>query len=255
MFFVVSKILSFLAQPLAIVGMLFVAGWIVRNQRWKKILIRTAFIILFITSNYFISNAVMRAWEMPVTTYESITKRYDYGVLLTGVTKTNMTPKDRVYFSRGADRAIHTLELYKLGIIKKMIISGGSGRLDGKGVLEADDLADFMKLAGVPDSVIIIEHESKNTHESAVEVSKLLPTLSGSKDVLLITSGYHLPRAIACFKKSGVNVDPFSTDPVSEPTRYTPENLIVPRPDAIGMWQTMIKEWVGYVVYWVADYL
>ena len=255
MFFVVSKVLSFLAQPLAIVAMLLIGGWLLKNQRWKKILLRTGFIMLFITSNYFISNALMRAWELPIIPYQSVTKTYDYGVLLTGVTKTAMTPKDRVYFSRGADRATHTLQLYKLGIIKKIIVSGGSGRLDGGGVREADDLADFLKMAGVPDSVIIIENASKNTHESAVEVSEILSTIEGSKEIVLITSGYHLRRSIACFNKVGITADPFSTDPVSEEIRYTPENLIVPKTDALMMWQIMMKEWVGFTVYWIVGYI
>ncbi len=255
MFFVFSKVLNFLAQPLAIIVMLLVASWVIRNQRWKKILSRTAFASLLITSNYFISNEVMHAWEWPVTTYKSINKTYDYGVLLTGVTKTDMVPKDRVYFSRGADRATHTLELYKLGIIKKIIVSGGSGRLDGGGVREADDLADFLRLAGVPDSVIIIENESKNTHESAEMVRTLLDKLEGSKEVLVITSGYHIPRSMACFRKAGIDADPFGTDPVSEPRIISLRNILVPRPEAILMWQIMIKEWVGFVAYWLAGYI
>lgn len=255
MFFVFSKVLSFLAQPMAIVAMLLIAGWFIKNQRWKKILLRTGFIMLFVTSNYFISNALMRLWEVPITPYKSITKTYDYGVLLTGVTKTAMTPKDRVYFGRGADRATHTIQLYKLGIIRKIIVSGGSGRLDGGGVREADDLADFLKMAGVPDSVIIIENESKNTHESAMRVSEILSKMDGGKDILLVTSGYHLRRSVACFRKAGIIAEPFATDPVSEQIRYTPENFLVPKPDAILMWQIMMKEWVGFVAYWIAGYI
>src|SRR4051812_46625279 len=238
MFFVVSKVLSFLAQPLAITVLILIASWLIKNQRWKKILRITSIFLLLFTSNYFIANDLMRAWEIPVTTFASITKKYDYGVLLTGVTKTNMTPKDRTYFGRGADRATHTMQLYKSGIIKKIIVSGGSGRLDGGGVREADDLADFLKLTGVPDSAIIIENESKNTHESAIRVSEILAKLEGSKEVLLVTSGYHMRRSLACFRKVGVQVVPFATDPVSEPRHYSPENLLVPKPEAIGMWQT-----------------
>lgn len=255
MFFVVSKILSFLAQPLAIIVILLLSGWIIKNGRWKKILIRTGFGLLLFTSNHFIANTVMRAWELPVVTYKTVTKTYDFGVLLTGVTKTEMTPKDRVYFGRGADRATNTLQLYKLGLIRKVIISGGSGRLDGSGIREADDLADFMKLAGVPAEDIIIENTSKNTHESAVEVSALLAGIGGQKEVLLITSGYHMRRALACFRKAGVAIDSFPVDPTSDVPRFTPDSLIVPRLDAMSMWQTMMKEWVGFAAYWVAGYI
>lgn len=255
MFFVVSKVLNFLTQPLAIVVILLLSGWLIRNARWKKILIRTGFGLLLFTSNYFIANAVMHAWELPIITYKSVNKTYDFGVLLTGVTKTEMTPKDRVYFSRGADRATNTLQLYKLGIIKKVIVSGGSGRLDGSGVREADDIADFLRLAGVLPEDIIIENISKNTHESAEEVSKLLAGMDGPKDLLLITSGYHMRRSLACFKKSGIGIDGFPVDPVSEPTRFTPDALLLPRLDAMYMWQSMLKEWVGFAVYWTVGYI
>ena len=255
MFFIFSKILSFLAQPLAIIVLLLIVSWVIRNQRWKKILSRTAFVMLLVTSNYFISNFVMRTWEIPITTFASISKTYDFGVLLTGVTKTNMTPKDRVYFNAGADRATHTLQLYKMGIIRKIIVSGGSGRLDGLGVREADDLAEFLQLAGVPKEDIIIENESKNTHESALRVSEILATIDGPKEVLLITSGYHLRRSMACFKKAGIKADRFSTNPISEPSKVNPYTLFVPSLDAMGMWQTLLKEWIGFVAYWFAGYI
>lgn len=255
MFFVVSKVLSFLAQPLPIVVLMLVASWLIRNQRWKKILSRTGLVILIFTSNYFISNEVMRKWELPVTPFKSITKTYDYGILLTGITKTNLPPKDRVYFTAGADRATHTLQLYKSGVIKKIIISGGSGRLDGGGIREADDIADFLRLAGVPNEDIIIENESKNTHESAMFVSNILSKIDGPKEILLITSGYHLRRSLACFRKVGITADPFATNPLSEPRVLTPGNLLIPRLDAMAMWQTMLKEWIGFVAYWLAGYI
>lgn len=255
MFFIFSKILAFLAQPLADIGMLFIAGWMVKNKRWKKILFTTGFVLFFFCSNFFIANEVMRAWETPVTPFAAITKKYDYAILLTGVTKTEMTPKDRVYFNHGADRATHTLQLYKLGIVKKVIISGGSGRLDGGDVLEAEDIANFMRLAGIPDEDLIIENQAKNTHESAVLVSDLLTKMEGPKELLLVTSAYHLPRSMACFKKAGVKVDPFAAEPSAEIRRYNLEVLLVPSIDAVTMWQTIIREWVGFVAYWFAGYI
>ncbi len=255
MFFVVSKVLAFLAQPLAIVVLLLIVSWVVRNARWKKIAARTAFVILLFTSNYFISNEVMKGWETPITTFESIQAPYDYGILLTGVTNTEMKPKDRVYFNRGADRATHTLQLYKLGLVKKVIISGGSGRLNGTGVREADDLADFLMLAGMPREDIIIENISKNTHESSVEVKKILDQIEGPKKLVLITSGYHMKRSLACFRKENLQPDHFATNPISQETRYTPDALFIPSLDAMNMWQTMLREWVGFVAYWLAGYI
>lgn len=255
MFFIFSKVLAFLAQPLAITVLLLIVSWLVRNQRWKKILRITSLSLLLFTSNYFIANEVMRIWEIPVTPFASLPKKYDYALLLTGVTKTNLNVTDRTYFGNGADRATHTLQLYKLGIVKKIIISGGSGRLDGGGVREADDIAKFLKMTGVPDSVIIIENESKNTHESAIRVSEILSKIEGSKEVLLVTSGYHMRRSLACFKKVGLHATGFAANPMSEPRNFSPFTLLVPKPEAIGLWQIVIKEWVGFVAYWFAGYI
>lgn len=255
MFFVVSKVFNFLAQPLTIIVLLFVASWLIRAPRWKKILNRSAFVTLFFSSNFFIANEAMRAWETPVTPFASITKTYDYGILLTGVTKTAMKPKDRVYFGRGADRATHTLHLYRLGLIRKIIISGGSGKLDGSGALEADDLADFLTMAGVPKSDLVIENRSKNTRESALFVSEILAGTEGSKETLLITSAYHVPRSLACFRKVGINCDPFAAEPIADERRINPSTLLVPSLEAMTIWQILWKEWVGFIAYWAAGYI
>ncbi len=254
MFFYLSKILAFLAQPLAVVFILLLVSRIVRPAHWRKRLLIAGISLLVFTSNYFIANEVMRAWETPVTPLTSL-GRYDYAIILTGVTRTEMKPKDRVYFTQGADRATHTLQLYKMGFVKKIIVSGGSGRLDGRGVKEADDLADFLVLAGVPKEDILIENESKNTRESAVAVAKLLSTVEGSKTLLLVTSGYHMRRALACFKKVDLAVEPFAVQPVSDERHFGLGLILIPRVDAIGMWQTMIREWVGIIVYWLAGYI
>ena len=255
MFFVLSKTLSFLVQPLVIVCIILLAGLVVRNTRYKKRLLLTGFLLLLFFSNEFIAIEAVRGWEVPVTPLSEIRKRYDYGILLTGVTKTTAIPRDRVYFARGADRATHTLQLYKLGIIRKVVVSGGSGRVFERDFREADELAGFFLMAGIPGEDLIIENNSNNTHESAVAVSALIEGLPGSRDCLLITSGYHVRRASACFNKAGLHADTFSTDPLAHPRVYGIGALLVPNLDAIGIWQSLFKEWTGMIAYWLAGYI
>ena len=147
-----------------------------------------------------------------------------------------------------------TRNMYKLGHIRKMIISGGTGRLLDVGVREADELATFMILAGVRPDDIVIENKSRNTHDSAVEVSALLKNIPGQKRLLLITSGYHLRRARACFKKAGLQVDVFATDPLAS-GNLSLDMFIVPKPDAFGVWSSLFKEWAGMIAYKLAGYI
>jgi uncharacterized SAM-binding protein YcdF (DUF218 family) len=254
MFFVLSKVLNFLTNPLVYVFIFLLLSIFLKNTRWKKRSFWIAFSMLVFFSNDFIANEAMRAWEVAATPYAEIKKKYDWGIVLTGVTYNDKQPADRVYFQRGADRVVHTVELYKMGIIKKIMISGGSGRLVTKARMEADELFRAMKLMGVPEEDMSMENESRNTYESAVNVKNMLQDEPAAQ-YLLITSAFHLRRSAACFKKAGFEVDTFSTDFYSHPLYFTPDVFLIPRADAISTWQTLFKEWAGMVAYKVAGYI
>ncbi|UYN88231.1 MAG: YdcF family protein [Cyclobacteriaceae bacterium] len=209
--------------------------------------------MLLFFSNDFIANEVMMAWEVPATPFHKITKNYSYGILLTGVTSTDTQPDDRVYFHRGADRVVHTVELFKRGVISHVIIAGGSGRLVTEGRKEADDIYKALLLMGVDSTALLIENESRNTYESAVNVKKMLGP--EYENLLLITSAYHMRRSRGCFEKAGLSVDVFSTDFYTHPRTFTPDVLFVPKVDALLAWQRMIREWIGIVAYKWAGYM
>ena len=255
MFFALSKTVSYLTQPLVIVCALLVASAFIKKSAARKLLFRSGLGLLLFFSNEFIANEMMSLWEIKPTPYAAISKRYTYGILLTGVTKAEMEPKDRVYFSRGADRVTHSVQLYKLGIIKKILVSGGSGRLISIEEHEADDMANALILMGVTAEDIMIENQSKNTHESSVAVKNILIAKVHPADCLIITSGYHMRRSIACFKKVGFNSDSFTTDFLTHTRTFTLDVLIVPKVDAVSTWTTLIREWVGYTAYWVSGYV
>ncbi len=255
MFFALSKTLNYLTQPLVIICLLLVGSFLVRNMKWKKWLFRTGLFLLLFFSNDFIANEVMNLWEIKPVAFADMRKQYDYGILLTGVTKAQMQPDDRTYFSRGADRVTHSAQLYKLGTIKKILVSGGSGRLIDIDEHEADDVANALMMMGVPKADIEIENQSKNTHESAIAVKEILGNKTSAENCLLITSGYHLRRSIACFEKVGLPMDVFATDFLTHKRTYTLDVLFIPKLDGIGMWTIMIKEWIGFTAYWISGYV
>jgi len=255
MFFFLSKTAGLLVQPIVIVSIILLVALLVRTPRRKKILGWTAFGLLMVFSNQFLATTFMRTWEIPPAPFSKLRGPYDYAIVLTGVTKGGAGPPDRVYFGRSADRAIHTLQLYRLGIAKKVLISGGSGKLGGEGPLEADELAQFFLMAGVPESDLILENKSQNTHESAVEVASILARLGGQHKILLVTSGYHLRRSDACFRKAGLSADLFSTEPYVISGDFSVANLFIPRAEAFTTWQILFKEWIGMIVYRVMGYI
>jgi uncharacterized SAM-binding protein YcdF (DUF218 family) len=254
MFFILSKILGYLARPLVVIILLFVSSLLVQSKIWKRRLFIAALVSLLFCSNEFISNEVMRLWELPPTPFTEMKKKYEIGILLTGVTKSNFNPTDRVYFQRSSDRVTHTLQLYTLGYIKKILIAGGSGTLL-KRTKEADELSLVLQMMGVPVKDLIIENQSDNTYQSAMAVKKMIEGVYLPQDCLLITSGYHMRRSRACFKKVGYEVDTFSVDFLSNQRTFTPDVLLIPKIESISTWQVLTKEWVGMLAYKIAGYI
>jgi uncharacterized SAM-binding protein YcdF (DUF218 family) len=255
MFFFLSKTLGYVMRPLVIICASLVASWLIRNPRWKKRFFLLGTIMLLFFSNEFVMNEVMRWWEVKVTPLKEIRHTYEYGVLLCGVAKSEVEPKDRVYVGSGADRINHTLLLYKSGYIRKILISGGSGTLIDNGFREADELSSLLRLMGVMPEDILVENASRNTHESALEAKRILEPITTPQQCILITSANHMRRSAACFANAGWPMDQFSTDFLSHPRRFTFDVLFIPKMDALGSWNVLIKEWTGYTAYWFAGYI
>ena len=236
-----------------IAGSLLYAAFSKNSKRKKIAFFLGGFLFLFFT-NVWIENKAFLIWESEPVKISELPD-YELGIVLTGVTNHDKEPKDRVYFNKGADRVLHTLQLYKLGKIKKILISGGSGRVTGKPISEGTDMKKVFLLCGVPDSAIILELYSRNTHENALFTKNRLDSLTISGKKLLITSAFHMPRSKACFDKEGVKTDIYPTDFYGGETTMTPDVWIIPNEKALGGWQTLIREWLGYFMYWTMGYL
>jgi len=256
MFFIFSKILAYLIMPIVIICGLLVASAFVKKEAIRKKLFYCGLALLLFCSNDFIVNEVMKVWEIPITPFSAMNKNYKWAILLTGVTKYDEgLLGDRIYFNRGADRVTHTVQLYKIGKVKKIMVSGGSGNLLIPDRKEADEIMEALLLMGIPAEDIVTETNSRNTHESSLEVKKILISKTTSDSCLLVTSAYHMRRSAACFAKVGWKVDCFSVDFLSHKRVYTPDALFIPKIEAIGNWQVLIKEWIGMISYKLAGYV
>lgn len=255
MFFFLSKTLSFLVLPLTMVFICFLLSAVIRKQPLKKRFFWAGFVLLLFFSNDFISNSIMRAWEVDPKPFSELPS-HKLGIVLTGTTHSFLQPDDRVYFKRGADRVTHTIQLYKLGLIRKILISGGSGRILKADEPEANKFKRVMLMAGVPEEDIWLENKTRNTYESAVAVSKMLDSLHYQvEDCLLITSAFHMRRSLACYRKAGLNIEPFSTDFYGLQDKAFLPSFLLPSIEGFIIWEKLLKEWTGLAAYKMAGYI
>lgn len=255
MFFILSKLLSWLLTPLSWILICFIASFWLRSKAWRKRARTAALLLLLFFSNPGIANLVTKWWEIAPIEIRTIQTPYDVGIVLTGVTYPLQEPKDRVHFAKGADRLLHAIQLYHEGKIRNILISGGSGSLLHQEVSESAGLARVALMAGVRPEHLFVEGESRNTRENAQFSTLMINNNWPDKRCLLITSAFHMRRSLACFKKAGLETTPFTTDFYSSPWEWNPGLLVVPSTGSISTWEVLIREWVGMAAYWAAGYI
>ncbi len=253
MFFILSKILEFAITPICWVFVLLIIALLVKRQPLKKRLLITTIIVFYFFSNKFIINEIMVRWEIPAMEDTAIHGKYDVAIVLGGMTNYD-SRMHRVQFEHGGDRLFQALKLYKQGIVNKLLLDGGSGSLD-KSDIEAPILRDYLLQIGIPDSVILIEPNSRNTHENALFAKPILDSAARNGRYLMVTSGYHMRRALGCFNKVGIHTMPYSTDRAGGPFRFQFDYWLVPNVEAMQEWSPLIHEALGYLIYKIIGYI
>ena len=251
MFFFLSKTISFLIKPPTLIILSFVLSIASRNERRRKRFFWIGLSLLLVFTNEFISNTAIGVWEVGPKEISKL-DNYEYGVVLGGMVDLMQEPRDRVYFNQSVDRVLHTIKLYRSGKIQKIVITGGSGSIYDQEIKEGLVLKDFLLENGVSENDLMIESESRNTYENAVFTSRIIPPAEAGK-ILLITSGTHMRRGAACFRKAGYDIETFPTS--FRHDDFRPHMIYTPSSDSIREWDTLFKEVTGYVVYWLVGYL
>lgn len=246
MFFILSKTLLFLLSPFWWIIVLFVWMLISKSEKRKKRLKIAILAVLIIFTNPFIYRTMVLAWQ-PEPVDLPAGKKFSAGILLGGMA--GYDKYKRGYFGASADRFIQTANLYHSGIIGKIIVSGGTGRLMQNEPAESFFLKNSFLANGVPDSAIVIEFRSRNTYENALYTKQLTDSLQFKPPYVLITSAQHMPRSVRVFKKQGFNIIPFPCDYAVTAQDFSIEDYIQPDSGLLNAWNLFLKEIVGLWVY------
>ena len=242
---VFAKLVGLLLNPSLWVVVMLLGAILDRRERIRRRLTVAALLATMVFANGWLAqNAIARYQAKPSPMRAD--ERYDVCILLSGLAGFDEKDK-RGYFMPSSDRFIQTLRLYKLGHVRRIIVTGGQGNPFSRHKLrESDFLVQSFLEMGVPASDLLNERDARNTIENAVNTRRTLDSLGIRGKAVLVTSAVHMPRALRAFRSEGVDVRPFPCDFAIKPSGspFTLQSLL-PTPEGFLQWDRLLKEVVG----------
>jgi len=254
--FIASKLLSFAIEPLFWVLVFLASGLLLTRRRptLSKRLSGLALATVLLSSWTSGPEALVRELELrypaPGTTD---LQRYAGVVVLGGALSSSdlWEAHQQVGLNDQAERMTEAVALLRKHPHLKLLFTGGIASIDGTGVSEARRAGMFFDAMGVDPSSVLYEDASRNTYENAV-YSAAVPGVDNKQAWLLLTSAFHMPRAMGVFNRAGWNVTPWPVD-----YRMTPHDSWFDFSLHYGprLWALALHEWLGFWAYRLLGWL
>lgn len=196
MLFSLKKFISFFLEPFTFGFLILLLAFIFllfNNYKKAKSILFVGLIFIFLISNSLFSNFLISPLENQYKNQKNVDiSKVEYILLL------------------GGDFESRAYEVIKLSLkLKdaKIITSGYAGKMMISDALYAKN--ELISL-GINENRIIMQEKPKDTIEEAKSIKELL----NNKPFILVTSAYHMPRAMKIFQMQGLN-------PIAVPTDFT----------------------------------
>jgi uncharacterized SAM-binding protein YcdF (DUF218 family) len=129
----------------------------------------------------------------------------------------------------------------------RLIFTGGTAGLSQSETPEAVGVRDLWLSLGVPEQRMTFESRSRNTWENAIDTRALIAP-KPDETWLLVTSAWHMPRAMGIFRRAGFKVIAY---PVDYRTFGDARDFLLARNglDQVMMLENAVHEWIGLIAY------
>lgn len=218
---------------------------------------------MLIAGNRYMAQSLARSIEWKYPPLASGTKA-DAIIVLGGGTEPNIPPRSMVEMNSAGDRVTYAFKLYKEGTAPAIILSGGNiSFLEESSFTPAENMAGMLEMLGIPGEALILQGKSENTEQDAIYSCEIVKE-KGFKNVVLVTSAFHMPRSVALFESQGCKVIPAPADfSITEAGwqklwHPTPEEFVlnlIPQYANLSSITKIMKEYIGMAYYQLSGIL
>lgn len=215
MFFYVSKIIWAILSPLNLIFLILMMGVII--GAFSKALGRSIMVLgmlMLVTFGIFpVGPNLLAGLEQKYTAPDSLPEDVTGILVLGGSVSTGLSShRSMPILNDNAERITEAMTLAKQYPQAIILFSGGNGSLQGGKETEAEITELFLNRIGFDTGNVFYEDESRNTYEN-LKYSKELMLPQPGESWLLVTSAYHMPRALAVAREQGwENIMPYPVD-------------------------------------------
>lgn len=249
MFFILSKTVAFLLLPSNILIVCGLAGVILlmtRRRRAGAWLAGVSLTVMALASFLPVGQFLLSVLESRFPPWDPGKGAPDGIVVLGGAIDPEISVAYRAPMVNGdAGRLIAMAKLARDYPNARIVYSGGDATLLGNGAAEADFIYPLLDSLGVPRAQVMLESKSRNTSENAWFTKEMVKPKAGER-WLLVTSAFHMPRAIGCFRKAGFAVEAYPSN-----WQTLPDKLSLGRDLSAGLstLDLAAHEWIGLIAY------
>jgi uncharacterized SAM-binding protein YcdF (DUF218 family) len=254
-FFIASKIFWMLASPInlllfgAFVGLLLCYG---RHARFGRALALSAILILVAAAALPVGVLLMSPLENRFPQPPADLAPPEGIIVLGGAINDQASAaRGQTVFDEGGERLTEAVILAKRYPQARVVYTSGSASFTPATSTEALQARKLMSQMGIAPERITIEDRSRNTDENARFTAAIVHP-EPSQRWLIVTSAFHIPRAMGVFAKAGFHAVAY---PVSFYTlgRWSGDlRLSFKSERNLRVFETAVHEWIGLAGYWAS---
>ncbi|MGE5418097.1 MAG: YdcF family protein [Acidobacteriota bacterium] len=244
MLYIKKIIYSFIAPPgIIILFMLLFSLWLYKKRKEK----RGAAWLLFLSFVFYIASTPLLGDFL----LHSIEYRYipplnpsgDVIIMLGGGAVQGSRDVDGVGSLSGS-AASRLLTAYQLHQRLRIPVIVCGGQVFSDTANEAEIAQRKLISLGMSSKMIIMENTSRNTAENADNTKDILLRHKFGRPIL-VTSAYHMPRAVSNFERIGIKVEPYPTDYCTGTDVGIYANKMAPSAGGLSATDAAVHEYLG----------
>jgi uncharacterized SAM-binding protein YcdF (DUF218 family) len=217
MFFILSKLAWAVLQPsnvmlgLVVIGTLLV--WTRRWERTGRLMLAVGAIALLVVGFGPVSHLLLAPLENRFPRPDLASGPPVAGIIILGGSEDGRagTERELAGLNEAGERITEGAVLGLRFPAARVVFTGGNGHLLKEMPPEAVTSGRLLQALGIAKERLVIEDKSRNTWENAVFSKQLAQPKPGER-WLLVTSSWHMPRAIGCFRAAGFPVEAWPVD-------------------------------------------